>query len=46
MRSKGWKVTGTDYNHEQQTYIWTATSLRSKHTPTLRISRTSVTGLK
>jgi hypothetical protein len=39
MKSKGWDVTGTEYDHERQTYTWRARSVRSGHSPAISISR-------
>ena len=39
MKSKGWEVTGAEYDTDRETYTWTARSVRSGHSPTVRISR-------
>jgi hypothetical protein len=43
MKSKGWEVTGAEYDSERQTYTWKGRSLRSGHSPTVRISQQVLT---
>jgi hypothetical protein len=40
MRAKGWDVTGPEYDSGRQIYAWRARSVRSGHSPAVRISRT------
>jgi hypothetical protein len=39
MKSKGWDVTGVDYDPQREIYTWSARSVRSGHSPALSISR-------
>ena len=39
MKSKGWEVTGAEYDFTRKIYTWSARSLRSGHLPSLRISQ-------
>jgi hypothetical protein len=39
MKSKGWEVTGAEYDFERQTYAWRARSRRSGHLPIISISQ-------
>jgi hypothetical protein len=43
MRSKGWTVTGSEYDYEQAVYTWQGHSTRSGHAPAVRISQQVLT---
>jgi hypothetical protein len=46
MKSKGWEVSGAEYDFEREIYAWKARSVRSGHSPVLRISRQVLTDLR